>query len=671
MALTAKLELLLLEQRGHLYPWAPVALGLGIGLFFALKEEPGLLVFVSLGCVVVPLAWAALRKPSAAAPLLGGLALVAGGFVLAGAKAHWVAGPIIDWRYYGPVEGRIIHMDRSSSDALRLTLDKVKLDRVAPDDTPHRVRLSLHGRAAEAAPVAGSTIMLTGHLGAPSGPVEPGGFDFQRHAWFLKLGAVGYTRTPVMLLKPAGRQKPIVQARYAFADHVRAEIGGEPGAFAAAIMTGDRSGMSRETVDNLRHTNLAHLLAISGLHMGLLSGFVYAMTRYGLVLFAATRNRLPARKTAAVVALLASFCYLLLSGGSVATERAFIMATVALGAVFFERRVFSLRSVATAALIVLAIRPEVLLGPGFQMSFAATTALVSVFALLRDWNVPLGPRWVKPLSTVFISSAVAGLATAPIAAAHFNHFAHYGLLANLAAVPLMGALVVPAAVMAVLLYPLGLAPLAFWLMELGVAWILGVAAYFAGLDGARGTVVAPDIAVLILLALGFLTLVLWQGRLRLSGVLPALLAFVIWVQTERPDILISSDGKLVGLMTENGRALSAERGSGFVAANWLENDGDARLQYEAAALWPEAQKGQSFRLRHIRRKSEMAEATCKAGEILVVYRALETVQPCRVFDLASLRRSGAVALYLKPEGIDETTARDITGRRLWNMHERR
>lgn len=671
MALTAKLELLLLEQRGHLYPWAPVALGIGIAFYFTLKQEPGLLVFLAVSCVMALLAWAALRRPSSAAPMLGGLALVAGGFVLAGAKAHWVAGPVIDWRYYGPVEGRIIHIDRSSTDALRLTLDQVKLDRVAPNETPARVRLSLHGRASVAAPVAGSTIILTGHLSAPSGPVEPGGFDFQRHAWFLKLGAVGYTRTPVLLLEPAGGQKPIVRARYAFADYVRAKIDGEPGAFAAAIMTGDRSGMSRQTIENLRHTNLAHLLAISGLHMGLLSGFVYAMTRYGLVLFAATRNRLPTRKTAAVVALLASFCYLLLSGGSVATERAFIMATVALGAVFFERRVFSLRSVATAALIVLAIRPEVLLGPGFQMSFAATTALVSVFALLRDWKVPLGPRWVKPLSTVFISSAVAGLATAPIAAAHFNHFAHYGLLANLAAVPLMGALVVPAAVMAVLLYPLGLAPLAFWLMELGVAWILGVAAYFAGLDGARGTVVAPDTIVLILLALGFLTLVLWQGRLRLAGVVPALLAFVIWVQTERPDVLISSNGKLVGLMTENGRALSAKRGSGFVAANWLENDGDARLQHEAAALWPEAQKAQSVRLRHIRRKSEMAEATCEAGEILVVYRALETDQPCRVFDLASLRRSGAVAIYIKPDGINEKTAREFTGRRLWNRHERR
>lgn len=671
MALTAKLELLLLEQRGHLYPWAPVALGLGIGLYFSLKNEPGLHVFAGALGLMALFAWAAVRKPSATAPLLGGVALMAGGFLLAGAKAHWVAGPVLDWRYYGPVEGRIIHIDRSSSDAMRLTLDEVKLDRVAPDDTPRHVRVSLHGRAASAEPVAGSTIMLTGHLSAPNGPVEPGGFDFQRHAWFLKLGAVGYTRTPVMLIEPAGRQKPIVQARYAFAAYVRAEIGGEPGAFAAAIMTGDRSGMSRETVENLRHTNLAHLLAISGLHMGLLSGFVYAMTRYGLVLFSVTRNRLPARKTAAVVALLASFSYLLLSGGSVATERAFIMATVALGAVFFERRVFSLRSVATAALIVLAIRPEVLLGPGFQMSFAATTALVSVFALLRDWKLPLGPRWIKPISTVFISSAVAGLATAPIAAAHFNHFAHYGLLANLAAVPLMGALVVPSAVMAILLYPIGLAPLAFLIMEFGVAWILGVAAYFAGLDGARGTVVAPDPSVLVLLALGFLALVLWKGRIRLAGVFPVLLAFVFWAQTERPDVLISANGKLVGLMTENGRALSADRGSGFVAANWLENDGDASLQHEAAALWPAAQREHGLRLKHIRRKKEMPEATCKAGDILVVYRTLETPQPCQVFDRASLRRSGAVALYLRADRIDSQTTRDITGLRLWNKHERR
>ena len=130
--------------------------------------------------------------------------LIALGFVLAGWRAHAVAGPVLDWRYYGPVEGRIVGMDRSASDAVRLTLDHVKLDRVAPGDTPTRVRISLHGDAAlGVAPEPGLRVMTTAHLGPPGGPVEPGGFDFQRHAWFAELGAVGYTRVPLMAISLA------------------------------------------------------------------------------------------------------------------------------------------------------------------------------------------------------------------------------------------------------------------------------------------------------------------------------------------------------------------------------------------------------------------------------------------------------------------------------------
>ena len=559
-------------------------------------------------------------------------------------------------------------IDRSASGALRLTLDQVILERMPPSRTPTRVRISLHGPQAGPVPVAGSTVLITAHLSPPSGPVEPNGFDFQRHAWFQKLGAIGYSRTPLMLLAPAGAGSGalISRTRYRFADFVRQKIEGETGAFAAAIMAGDRSAMSPVTVDRLRHTNLAHLLAISGLHMGLLCGFVFGAIRYGLVLSPALRHRLPIRKTAALGALVVSFFYLLLSGGSVATERAFIMAMVALGAVFFERRVISLRAVATAALIVLIWQPEALLGPGFQMSFAATTALVAVFAALREYQISLGPKFLRPVFTVVITSLVAGLATAPVAAAHFNQFAHYGLLANVLAVPLMGAVVIPAGVIALLLWPLGLSSLGFYVMELGIAWILSVAGFFAELEGARGAVVAPEPYVLAVLMLGALWLVLWRGRARLLGGLPMLVALGLWAQTQRPDVLISDTGQLVGVMTEAGRALSAPSGSGFVARGWLENDGDLRGQAAAAALWSEAGALAAYRLRHLRGKAAVAAAECAAGQILVVAGELEREMPCLVFDKTRLRQTGAVALYFEGDQLKIKTARESTGRRLWN-----
>ncbi|WP_439110514.1 ComEC/Rec2 family competence protein [Lentibacter sp.] len=665
MALKAAFEQVLLGQRGALYPWAPVCLALGVGAYFSLSAEPALWVFglclaIFLACLGLIRVWR-----SVFTSLVWAVALVALGFCVAGGKAYWVSGAVLQWHYYGPVEGRVVLIDRSASGAVRLTLDTVVLENMPPNKTPTRVRVALHGP--EARPKAGSTVLITAHLSAPSGPVEPGGFDFQRHAWFLQLGAVGYSRMPLMLLEPAGQGALISQARYAFSAFVSEQIGGQRGAFAATIMAGDRSGLSQATMDAMRHTNLAHLLAISGLHMGLLTGFIYAALRYGLLMVPALRHRIAIRKVAAVGALIVSFFYLLLSGGSVATERAFVMAMVALGAVFFERRVFSLRSVATAALIVLLWQPEALLGPGFQMSFAATTALVAVFAALRAHEVTLGPKWLRPFVALFITSLVAGLATAPIAAAHFNHIAHYGLIANLLAVPLMGAVVIPAGVVALLLWPLGLSWLGFYVMELGIAWILGVATYFAGLEGARGTILAPDSGVLALMAAGALGLALWQGRARAVGLLPMVAAAVMWSQTTRPDVLIADTGKLVGVMTPTGRALSADKGSGFVARGWLENDGDMRAQEAAAEGWAAASKRAAHPLLHARRKAEVDTADCTAGQILVVAGTLTRDVPCLVFDLVALKHSGAVAIYFEDGNAKIKTAREVTGRRLWTV----
>ncbi|MCE8472318.1 ComEC/Rec2 family competence protein, partial [Rhodovulum sulfidophilum] len=167
-------------------------------------------------------------------------------------------------------------------------------------------------------------------------------------------------------------------------------------------------------------------------------------------------------------------------------ERAFIMVAAVLGAVMADRRALTLRAVALAALIVLVLTPESLTQAGFQMSFAATTALIAVFAALRDrpeggWRPP---RWAQGVLAVVISSAVAGAATAPFGAAHFNQVSQFGLLANLASVPLMGLLVMPAAVAAACLAPFGLAGLGLEPMRWGIAWILWGAERVAGLDGA-------------------------------------------------------------------------------------------------------------------------------------------------------------------------------------------
>ena len=663
---TAALTTILLNQRGSLIGWVPVCLAIGIGSYFSLLFEPSILMFVGLGAVAVAVLMLGWALPDGASPLATGVALCIAGFVIAGVRTHSVAGPVLGWRYYGAVEGRVVAMDRSQSDALRLTLDRVRLDRVSPQRTPDRVRISLHGsEIGGITPEPGLRVMTTAHLSPPSGPVEPGGFDFQRHAWFARLGAVGYTRVPLMGVAKAEEGHAglaVFRIRMAASARIQAALPGDIGGFATAITTGDRSAISQGALDDLRASNLAHLLAISGLHMGLVTAVVFGALRLLLVAIPRVALGWPTKGIAACGALIAATGYLALSGGNVATERAFVMVAVALGALMIGRRAISLRAVAVAAIIVLVLRPEALMGPGFQMSFAATTALVAVFGWLRTIELTFIPRWLRPVLAVFISSAVAGIATAPIAAAHFNAIAHYGLIANLMSVPLMGVLVIPAAVAALVLAPFGLEWIGLWAMGLGLRWILAVAQEVASLDGARGFVPGPGAWVLPLLSLGFLFLVLWQGRLRWGGVAAMITAFVLWHGAERPNVLIADNGTLVGVLTPMGRALSKEKGAGFVARNWLENDGDGAFQDQAAARWvPGA-------VIHLSGKRALAGFQgCAKGDIVVTSVVAPDLagSPCDVFDPDRLKQTGSIALNKGKEGWQMVTARDLAGDRPW------
>lgn len=667
--------------RGHLFPFAPVVMGVGVGVYFALTSEPSGVVLLGVWGVALVALVGALRGPDMARPLIMAVALACVGFSLAAWRTQNVAAPVLGWHRYGPIEGRIVAVDRSASDAVRLTLDDVVLPGLSPLVTPRRVRVSLHGDTLDIDPVAGTRVMLTGHLGPPSGPTEPTGFDFRRMAWFEQLGAVGYARSPVLAMAPpqAGLGLALTRLRHRISAGIRARLPGETGGFVAAILTGDRSGVGLETTEDLRRSNLAHLLAISGLHMGLLTGVVFGVFRAALALVPGIALRWPIRKIAALGALLAAAAYLALSGGNIATQRAFIMAAAMLLAVIAERRAISLRSVGLAALIVLVWRPEAVLSAGFQMSFAATVALVAVFAALRDRrrgkpraNVGRLRRMLAPLATAALCSLVAGLATAPIAAAIFHRFTDYGLIANLVSVPLMGLLVMPAAVLAALLWPVGGEAIGLWLMELGTRWILGVAHAVGGLDNAITPVAVPPGWVVPVLALGGLWLALWPGRARLAGLAVMAFAGSGWALVERPALLIDREAALVGVMLPEGRTLSRARGAGFIAERWLAADGDAASQAVAAARGGMAPINGGVRFEfagtvwvHLHgRAGERALAEhCQPGvTVILAARAPQPVGACRLLDLRALARTGAIAVDAQGR---ETTTQGLVGHRPW------
>ena len=615
-------------------------------------------------------------KSDLARPLGLAAAALAAGWVAAGIRAHSLDAPMLTFRYYGPVEGRIVEIDRSQSDALRLTLDQVVLQEVSPGRTPLRVRVSLQGEQSWLQPTPGQVVILTAMLAAPEGPVEPGAFDFRRMAYFDQLGAVGYTRTPVLLLEePESGALPIDRLRTWLTQGMLAHMEGQAGAFAAGAMTGDRSAITEDTVKALRDSSLAHLLAISGMNMAFLTGFVFALLRYGLALVPYVALRVNTKKVAAVVSFGVALFYLLLSGANVATERAFIMIAVFLGAVLLDRRALTLRSVAVAAMLLLLTKPESLLEPGFQMSFAATIALIVGFAAL-DGSIYREriPRWLMPVFTLVLSSLIGGLSTAPYAAAHFNRFTDYGLLANLLTVPVMGAVIMPAGAVAALLAPFGLAALPLWVMEQGARWTLFVAHEIAGWEGSVTAIPAPGPWVLPLFTLGALWLILWRGRVQPAGVLPVLAALALWMTAERPTLLVSGDGRLLGLEGPDGRALSAPKGGGFAAENWLQNDGDLADQVTAAERPGfDGPKGERwFDLAGLRAvalsgkgaEAKLAEVCRSAGLVILAAEAEAAPEACPLIDAKTLAGTGALAVWREGNALRIETTKGA--QRLWS-----
>lgn len=671
------LPLAVLERaRGSLFPWVPVLIGCGIGWWFALPWEPSLGHYVIALCVIGGAVACWWLGPDILQPLWVIGICLAVGWVACGVRVWIVATPMLEFRYYGPVTGRVVEIDRSQTDALRLTLDDVCLERVSFDRTPVRVRISLRGRSIGYPAGPGDVIMLTAHLSAPDGPAEPGTFDFRRMAFFDGLGAVGYTTAPIVLWQSAApAARPIDRLRSHLSAAMMKAMPSQAGAFAAGAMTGDRSGITQDTVADLRDSSLAHLLAISGMNLAFLIGFVFALIRYGLALVPFVALRINTKKVAAWVSLAVAAFYLALSGANVATERAFIMVCVVLGAVLLDRKALTLRSAALAGIILLLWQPESLLEPGFQMSFAATVALIAGFREMdRRVAAARMPRWVSAVFTLVLSSVIGGVATAPYAAAHFNRFTDYGLVANLLTVPVMGAVVMPSGAVAALLAPVGLADLPLWVMERGAAWILMIAHWVAGWEGAVTPIPAPPTGSLGVLTLGALWIILWRGWGRALGVVPIVAALVLWSVAARPAILISGDGALVGVLGPDGRALSAKRGAGFAARNWLENDGDLVGQDKAAARagLSGAEGERQFLVSGVtgialkgRGAADRLANACVAADIVIISALIDDPpRGCLVLDQRKLRQTGPLALHPAEGGLRVELAR--AAHRVWS-----
>jgi competence protein ComEC len=682
-------------ERERWFLWLPVGLAAGIAGYFSLSREPERWTGPAALAVCLMAAVILRHRPAGwmAAAAAGAVAL---GFVAAVERSVRVAHPVLaEPSGVIRLSGRIAELEPLEQ-GLRVVLDPVTLP---PSDggsrPPTRVRLHLAGTEADLA--SGQWITVGAALFPPPAPAAPGAYDFTRQAWFARLGAVGYAvGAPAVLSSPdaeslgerlrlwlAGLRHELTRRIVGAIDAAGLPSG--TGAVAAALITAERGPLPPAVLQSYRDAGLAHVLVIAGMHMSMVAGLVFVALRSILAAIPAIALRFSIKKLTAAGALLVTLGYLLISGAPVPTQRAFIMNGIVLLAVLVDRQAISLRSITWAALTVLLLQPEALVGASFQMSFAAVYGLISAYEALgpglAKWRQANHGWWSTPLlyvAGIVLTTQIAGTATAFYTVFHFNRYATYSLLGNLLAVPVVGFWIMPAALLAFCLMPFGLDAWGWQLMGWGIVCVSRIARAVSSLPFATIDLPSIPVAALLVFTLGGCWLCLWRTRWRLLGVAGLAGGLALYVVEPPPDVLVDSAGRLMAVRSSDGRlALSGRHGAKMVRETWIKRAG----QGSEAPAWDQladdrlrcGRQGCLYRAHgHLVALAPplrtLADA-CRTADVVVTPAPVRAPCPSArvVIDGDRLMRRGTHAVWLDDDGdIRVETVAGWQGDRPWS-----
>lgn len=678
-------------ERGRWMLWLPVALGLGIAIYYELPSEPALWVGPALAAVALLIAVLAPSGSFARALAIGAVAASAGVGLVAWRTASLAAPTLTRPLFSLNVEGRVADIQRLP-EGVRVVLEAVRLrgNGVPPPEMmPARVRVTLNRGAPPL--VIGDRLLVLANLSPPAGPAAPGAFDFQRVAWYQQLGAVGYALGPAVIVergRPDGFVRAIDALRADLAARILHVLPGPAGGVVASLLVGEQTAVDKDVAQAMRDSGLAHILSISGLHIVFVVGLVMGLVRYGIALVPSLALRVDAKKVAAVLALLAALFYTALAGAPVPAQRACAMAAFALLAILLDRTALSLRLVAWSAVIVLVIAPESLTGASFQMSFAAVVALIAGWESAAHWRRRLHERaeisrhrWAwrlgAALGASLVTTLIASVATGAFAAYHFNRLSLLGVVANLLGVPLTGFWIMPWGLLAMLLMPFGLEAFALVPMGWGVDGLNAIAFRVAAWPDAAMLVPSLPGTSLWLVTVGGLWLCLWRRRWRYAG-LPVATIGLMLGPPPAPDLLMSEDGRVLGLRDERGVVhVASARVDRYVTDAWARRQGQ-----EGAKRWTVSAEEQAaglgcstglcrwrkgpWRIALVSDEKRLAEA---CGSADIVLSTVDAQARCRgprlVIDRRDAWRDGAHALWLDDLGVRRETANARRGDRPW------
>jgi competence protein ComEC len=667
-------------EHGRFALWLPVFMTAGNAWYFALLAEPAWWTGGATVLAASALALAARGRQLARAPFLAAAAMAVGFAAAQLATAR--APPPMDVPRRSITVTGLVRAVEALPEGMRVTLEAPAFDAGTPQPRVVRVRLRDEDPVM---PATGDRLAVRALLRAPSPPAYPGAWDLQRDAWFSGIGAYGYALRRADILAsgtPSGIARTIQGLRETIAARVAAVLDGAVGAICATLLTGTTAAIPQDDRAAFRDSGLAHLLAIAGLHIGIVMGLIFGLTRMLLAASERVTLRWPTKPIAALAALAAGGGYMLLTGAHVPIIRSFSMACLVTLGVLLGRRALSLRGLALAMAALLLIVPEQAMGVSFQMSFSAVLALIAGYDALRPALSRLHGHgsWPRRLAghvvALALTSALAGTASAPFAAYHFGHVQLYNVLANVAAVPLTALWIMPAGLIALALMPLHLEVLALVPMGWGAAAVLWIGHAVSALPSA--TVAVPRMPPwgLAVVALGMAWLGLWRTRVRLAGVPVVLFGLATPAFERAPDILLAADGGLAGLRI--GRTMFVQQGrqfSGFTQDAWQQMW--AAAPPRALPDTPEpgiacTETRCTFRPRPggpiaLLLLGHATRRDCTADVLL-------SLEPIRlhcadpepwILDRFSVWRDGAQAVWLDPDGVRVLSDRDVRGDRPW------
>jgi competence protein ComEC len=571
-----------IDAERHALPlWLPVAFASGVAAWFLVPwagQRAALAVLLAgLGMAALLLRW----RPLA---VLAWLALA--GMGAAQWRSSSVAHPVLAARTILRFEALVTAVEiRSDRDRVRLLLAPAKpMAAPATDEAaslPPLVRVSLRGGVPPGV-APGARVALRAMLAPPAGAAVPGGYDFARRAWFAGIGATGFALGPVQVLAPApppsGALAWLAAVRAGLQARITTALPGPEGAIAAAFVTGDQGAIPLDTAQAMRDSGLAHLLSISGVHIAVVVGGTIFLVRRLLALFPFVALRWPVRTIAVAAAALVGIAYSLLAGAEVPTVRTILATLIVLIGMVIGREALSLRLLATAAILILAFRPEALLGPSFQLSFAAVVAIVALYeSRLGRWLTTAGEderlvgRLGRHLASLLVSGLVAELALSSIGLFHFNRAGLYGIFANLLAIPWSSFVVMPLLVVALVAEGLGLGALAWPAVGWAMGLLLALAERTAVLPGSVLRLPTMPMAAYALIVAGGLWLALWRTGWRWWGAGAVGIGLAWALAVPPPDLLVSADGHGAALRLGDGRlALLRPRTGSFLRSNWAD-----------------------------------------------------------------------------------------------------